>query len=224
MNAVGRVKICGIRSKEDLEISIEAGADVVGMVCGVTRYRDDSITRDKMRELTALTPVSVPTALVTHLETADEILGLADYVHAAIIQVHAPIRKAELRKVYENSRDRMIIQTVRVNGPEMFYEAADAMQFCDAILLGLDPASILRRGQIPSGWKSSRLIVREVHRAGKLAIIAGGVNPDNIADAIRFIMPDMVDVNSGVETPQGHKSLELCELFAERAREAFAAT
>ena len=78
-----RTKICGIRSEADLRVAVDAGADAIGLICGITHVSEDEVSPDTARRLVALAPPFVSTVLVTHLEAADEILELRALQRAA---------------------------------------------------------------------------------------------------------------------------------------------
>ncbi|MFN2494616.1 MAG: hypothetical protein ABR608_01735 [Pseudonocardiaceae bacterium] len=74
MSTSPRVKICGIRSKANLRIAVDSGADAVGFISGVTHRSEDALTPEQAIQLVAVTPPYVSTVLVTHLEHTEEIL------------------------------------------------------------------------------------------------------------------------------------------------------
>ena len=80
-----RVKICGIRSEADLWIAVASGADAVGFISGVTHRSEDALAPEHAAMLVAATPPYVSTVLVTHLEHAAEIIGLAEMLGADTI-------------------------------------------------------------------------------------------------------------------------------------------
>ena len=61
-----RTKICGIRNESDLAIALEAGADAIGLICGINHRSEDEVTPEVARRLTEAAPPFVSTVLVTH--------------------------------------------------------------------------------------------------------------------------------------------------------------
>ncbi|MEV0354434.1 phosphoribosylanthranilate isomerase [Nocardia sp. NPDC050697] len=208
-----RAKICGIRSPADLRVAVEAGADAVGFICGVTHYSEDALTPDRAAELSARTPPFVTRVLVTHLEDAASVLALADEVGVDVIQVHGVVTAETLRAVLSQARGRKVLRAVHVVGPDAVDTAIHAAAHCDSVLLDSRTADRLGGTGATHDWSISAEIVRALRAIGRPVILAGGLHPGNVAEAIAVVRPDAVDVNSGVETPTGDKDAQACSAF-----------
>ncbi|MFJ2837255.1 phosphoribosylanthranilate isomerase [Nocardia sp. NPDC087230] len=215
-----RAKICGIRSEADLRIAIEAGADAVGLISGITHVSEDGLDAATARRLAALVPPFVNTVLVTHLDHAAAIIELADHLGVDTIQVHGLVSAQTLRQVRAEARGRTILRAVHVAGADAILEAKAAAADCDAVLLDSRTADRLGGTGRTHDWTISARIVTELAALGCPVVLAGGLTADNVDAAISAVKPFGVDVNSGVEEAAGDKSKQACERFVAAAHTA----
>jgi phosphoribosylanthranilate isomerase len=216
-----RTKLCGIRSLHDLRIALEAGADAVGFICGVTHVSEDALSEDSARDLARRTPPYVSTVLVTHLETAREILDLAAFIGVDTIQIHGLVNYETVASTFVAAAGRKITKAIHVTGPQAIAEAKQYLEVCDA--LHLDSRTEDRLGGTGElhDWSVSRQIVELAHKqVGRPVILSGGLRPENVAEAIAAVGPYAVDVNSGVEDEQGNKEPERAAAFVLASRSA----
>ncbi|WP_459545237.1 phosphoribosylanthranilate isomerase [Nocardia sp. X0981] len=215
-----RAKVCGIRSRADLETAVSAGADAVGFISGTTHYSEDALSAAAAAELAAATPSFVNRVLVTHLEDAHAILDLADRVGVDTIQVHGLVDRDTLRAVHAGAHGRTIVRAVHVTGADAVARACDIAADCDAVLLDSRTTDRLGGTGRVHDWSISARIVRALARVGCPVILAGGLGPDNVDAAISAVHPFGVDVNSGVETESGDKDFTACAAFVKTAHES----
>lgn len=216
-----RVKICGIRSNADLRIAVDAGADAVGFISGVTHLSEDALSPRQAAGLVAATPPYVSTVLVTHLEQAEDILRLADDLGVDTIQVHGLVSGPTLQEVFERSRGRRrITRAVHVTDEESIDEALRVAEFCDGVHLDSRTADRLGGTGRTHDWSVSRKIVEALGPSGPPVILSGGLRPENVAEAVDAVRPFAVDVNSGVEDERGDKAPERLSRFVSAARGA----
>ncbi|UGT61441.1 phosphoribosylanthranilate isomerase [Nocardia asteroides] len=215
-----RAKICGIRSERDLRIAVEAGADAVGFICGVTHVSEDALEADHAAELSRRTPPFVTRVLVTHLADATEIIALADQIGVDVIQVHGLVTDETVRRVHAQARGRKVLCAVHVIGPDAIGAARRVAANCDGVLLDSRTAERLGGTGETHDWSISAKIVRALREIGRPVILAGGLDPGNVAAAIEAVRPGVVDVNSGVETPAGDKDAAACAAFVNAAHGA----
>ena len=214
-----RSKLCGIRSSRDLQIALEAGADAIGLISGVTHVSEDALEEDAAQDLARLVPPYVSVVLVTHLEQADEILELASSIGADTIQLHGLVDLETVETVFRNANGRKITKAIHVTGPEAVDEGARFLDICDALHLDSRTADRLGGTGETHDWSISREITKMAHeRAGRPVILSGGLRADNVAAAIRAVQPFAVDVNSGIEDQRGDKSPSLANEFVATAR------
>lgn len=206
-NTTTKVKICGNTNADDALMAADAGADAIGVinVANTRRYID----LENAKRIFAALPIFVSKVVVVTLDNVptgaahDKIRSIED-TGADCIQLHGeePMELvADLRACTESST--RIIKKIGVGGDkEKCLENALAYEdVVDAILL--DTAAISgRTGEIGGtgkqhDWSISKEIVERVK---KPVILAGGLNPDNVARAIALVKPYAVDVSSGVES------------------------
>lgn len=195
-----QVKICGLRSRADLDAVAEAGARYAGFVFFEKSPRH--LTLEAARALAAEAPLGLAkVALVVNADDA-ALDGLTAAVPLDILQLHGretPERVAEIRARY----GLPVMKAVGIADAEDLpalsaYEAA-----ADQILVDAKPP---RNAELPGGNGVSfdwRLIAGRSWR--KPWMLAGGLTPDNVAEAIRLTGAPQVDVSSGVESAPGLK-------------------
>ncbi|KAA1247397.1 phosphoribosylanthranilate isomerase [Mycobacterium simiae] len=131
-----RTKICGIGSVADLNVAVQAGADALGVIVGITHVSEDELSAPRAREVCSAAPAFISTVLVTHLPDPDEILHLAETIGVDTIQVHGDGVSADsMRKLWHRRRSLRIIRTVHVTGPCAIDAAREAATAAHAVLL-----------------------------------------------------------------------------------------
>lgn len=213
-----RSKLCGIRSEEDLAVAIDAGADAVGFICGVTHTSEDALQEDRARELVRKVPPYVSTVLVTHLESARDLLSLASFLGVDTIQVHGLVNFDTVAAVYSDAGGRRVTKAIHVTGPEALDEARHYLDVCHALHLDSRTADRLGGTGELHDWSISRQIVELAAAGGRPVVLSGGLRPENVAEAVSAVQPYAVDVNSGIEDAQGDKDPEKARAFVSIAR------
>jgi len=191
------VKICGITRIEDAVAAAEMGANAVGFIFwpGSPRFIDPY----RARTIAAALPRLVTTVGVFVDQPSDYVAGVANLVRLFAVQLHggeAPHFAASL--------GRPIIKAV---SPSI---GADNRWPANVTLL-LDAHDPIKKGGTGTrvDWEAAAAIASERH-----VILAGGLNPENVAEAINRVRPFGVDVSSGVETSPGIKNHQrLHDLF-----------
>jgi phosphoribosylanthranilate isomerase len=202
-----RIKICGITNSEDAAAAIQYGADAVGFVffSESPRYISPEAAKSVIAEL----PPFITTVGVFVDEKRETIENIVNEVGLDIAQLHGS-EPPEACCIY-----RKVIKAIRVKEltdlePLTRYKTASAI-----LLDTFSPHSIGGTGQI-FNWE----IAVEAKKFGKV-ILAGGLTPENVEEAVRRVQPYGIDVCSGVEgNKKGRKDLTRLRLFIERARKA----
>ncbi len=207
------IKICGITRPEDAVAARELGADYLGMILSQGFPR--SILPDEAVDIGLVAETPLVAVLVD--ETLDEAERIAGVSRASVIQLQGE----EDREYVEELRRRgswAIWKAVRVRSPEDVTRVAEAMgASVDGLHLdGWHP-------DLPGGSGSSFSwgdvgVVRNHLPADLKVIVAGGLTPGNVADAVHALRPDVVDVSSGVELNVRRKDPELIRAFVRNAR------
>jgi phosphoribosylanthranilate isomerase len=214
-----RVKICGITSPTEARLAERYGADAIGVLVGRRHRARDFVRSDVARKICrSLVPFLTP-VLVTHLEELNEIITLADAVPCPVLQLHSDLSPSVLATLRERLRPKKVIGKVSVQSRSAFDRAREIEPSVDAIVLdSLDPMTDRVGGTGKThNWSLSAKIVAECKVP---VVLAGGLTPQNVKEAIRIVRPFAVDVNSGVERPDGCKSEERIYRFIEAVRAA----
>ncbi len=196
---VTRVKICGITRAEDAEWAIECGADALGFVFerSSTRYIGDR----ELKWISALPPIPPKIAVFGKVDRA---------VHKGLFDV---VQGVEWQMFPEPSPKR--IHVVRLRPGQRAKDITDTLIHASAILL-----DAYREGQWGGtghtvDWDQAAEIVQESHIP---IILAGGLDPENVRQAISIVRPFAVDVSSGVESEGGIKDRDKVKAFIEAAK------
>lgn len=206
MSGTVRIKICGIKTPEDARAAVEAGADLIGLnfVPGSPRCIDVATAKAICEEVADDAVERVAVFRDATWDEIDKVLRVVDFER---VQFHGEETEEELELV-----DLPTIKAIR--GADM--EAAEA--YPSAILLLDHPHSGGGQGQAWDWSDAAQLIA-----TGQDIIIAGGLTPENVAEALADvgdIPPWGVDVATGVEGPDHRKDLELMKAFVSAVRAA----
>ena len=210
-----RVKICGIRRVEDALAAVEAGADAVGCLVGLDYAAPDSIDPATARGIFAALPPFVARVLVTHRTGLAEVTALVRESGATVVQLHGEFPTVAIPALHEALPYTAIVKSVHVKGDDTIAAALAAARAADAILL-----DTIARGRIGGtgtthDWSISARITAA---SPKPVILAGGLNPENVAEAIAKVRPFAVDVNSGTRGADGWKDHAKIRAFIAAAR------
>ena len=216
MRGIPRVKICGITSRSDLDASVSAGADAVGFLVGLAYPSEDELEPDRAAELIRELPPFVASVLVTHKVNVDEILALCSRVQATHLQLHGASALADIQIVRRAFPHLKITKAVHVVDYTAVDKAKATAGHVDGILLDTLTATRLGGTGITHDWAISRQITEAVFPTP--VILAGGLSPTNVQEAILRVQPYGVDVNTGVSIKRGVKSRDLVAQFVTTAK------
>ena len=211
------VKICANTNLEDALAAAELGADAVGFVFAASKRQ---MTPEVVGRISASMPDGVERVGVFGVVPAEEIAAMAETAGLNAVQLHGGYDPAVTERLRALLGEQIaVIETVHWTVGEDLASAERVRGH----LRTLDQARVLvdaRVGMASGGtgvafnWEQARDIVAGHPRL----IVAGGLRPDTVREAIRVLRPWGVDVASGVEREPGRKDLEKVRRFIEQAR------
>ena len=217
-----RIKICGLTTVDEAILVAQAGADAVGLNFYPGSKRYVPIPQAAMIA-NALARTVVKVGVFVNAE-ADQVCETFDRVGLDLIQLHGD----EPPYVLPQLGGRPVVKAFRLGQEDLYtigrylaecrgMECMPRMTLVDANVEGAYGGT----GQV-ADWEALKTYQppRPEEPIPPL-VLAGGLTPDNVAEAIRTVRPEAVDTASGVESSPGHKDRALVERFVHRARQAF---
>lgn len=205
-----RVKVCGITDTKGLEACIKADADAVGFVLGFPRSPRNLGLQEARRLVAQVPPLTLTVAVTPEEEAALE--AVTTEVNPDALQLYGPCRIEELKDLVRGYR---LIKALPVDDKALQLAQQLASQGYDALLL--DTPGPGRGGTgLAHNWGVSRRIRDLV--APFPVILAGGLHPGNVVDAIRAVEPYGVDASSRLESVPGVKDPAKVRRFVELVR------
>jgi len=214
-----KVKICGLTRSEDVRVACEAGADFCGVVVEVPKS-PRSQTREQARLL--FEKATAATVVVTRSKSLDELIELARFLSPFALQLHGDetpelivALKGELScQIWKaiplpTATEQISIQEF-LGKIESFVKAG-----CDAFVLDTLTAQGFGGTGTVASWEMASDLVR---LSALPCFLAGGLTPENVAEAIAAVKPYGVDVSSGVEIRPGVKDFGKVMLFCRNAK------
>ena len=206
-----RVKICGIKNIEDARAVFGAGADELGFHVGLQGGRSP-LTADDARKMIAQLPPTASGVIVTSVSETAKLIDMAKTTHAGTLQLYGDVTPQTMREV---KHAFPMVKLWKVLGTdERSVEKAKQYE-------GKADAIVLDTGKGGTGkthdWSISKKIRDTVSTP---VILAGGLNPENVAEAVKTVEPYAVDVNSGVSNEDGTKDIEKVKAFIAAAKKA----
>ncbi|MFB6184033.1 MAG: phosphoribosylanthranilate isomerase [Haloarculaceae archaeon] len=202
-----RVKVCGITREADLAAAVAAGVNAVGFTAGVRVETPREVSIERAATLADTVAPMVTSVLVTMPSDATTARERIDRVRPDAIQVHG-IGPDEIAELADAPAD--VLAAVDADDPDLasYADAADAL-----VVDSLDEQGGGGTGETHD-WERTR------ERVAKLdvpVVLAGGLTPDNVAEAVATVDPFAVDVASGVEREGGIKDHDAMRAFVARA-------
>ncbi|WP_259773051.1 phosphoribosylanthranilate isomerase [Aliiroseovarius crassostreae] len=211
------VKICGLKTPETVQAACAAGARYIGF--NFFRKSPRSVSIDQAASLMLDMPIGVAKVALVVDMADDEIAQIVDGTTTEILQLHGsetPERVAEVKARF----GLPVMKAIGIAGPEDVGEIDRYAPVADQLLID---AKAPKGADLPGGNGISfdwRLVQRKYWPCPWM--LAGGLNPDNVAEAMRLTGAKQVDVASGVESAPGVKDPDLMRAFVRNATGSFA--
>lgn len=195
-----RVKICCISSFEEAKLAISYGADALGLVSEMPSG-PGVITEELITNIASIIPPGVSSFLLTSKQDIEAIIKTQKRTRVNTIQIVDSLEEGTHQELREALPGISIVQVIHVNGMESIEEAKLVAPYVDGILLDsgnqkLDIKELGGTGEVHD-WSISKEIVKQVRVP---VFLAGGLNPENVSEAIEQVRPYGVDLCSGVRT------------------------
>jgi len=210
-----RVKICGITREEDLAFALAAGTDAVGFLVGVPSS-PRNLTLKRAETLLRQVPIFVDSVVVTAPQSIDGLAEICEKLKPSAIQIHGK-KSFDASEIREKVKHTRLIKTVYVTKDALNEKAIEDLKTFDAVLLdSFTKGQYGGTGKVHD-WTLSRQIREAV--APTPVILAGGLKPENVKEAILTVQPYAIDVASGVELYPAVKDHKKIRAFIENAKE-----
>ncbi|MCP9452098.1 MAG: phosphoribosylanthranilate isomerase [Nitrospira sp.] len=203
-----KVKICGITNHDDAHLAVEAGADALGFV--LYRQSPRYVRPETVRAIVASLPPFVVSIGVFVNEHAEVVRQLMDDCGLVLAQLHGDESSS-----YCETLGRPTIKAVRLKDRHSLLAVAEFHGRAGVRGFVVDAFSEQAYGGTgrPVDWT----LAGEIARTAPV-LLAGGLTPDNVGEAIRSVRPYGVDVSSGVEARPGKKDPVKVKSFVEAAK------
>lgn len=207
-----RVKICCISSLEEAKMAIKYGASAIGLVSKMPSG-PGVINEELITKIAETTPPGLSTFLLTSLQNVHDIIEQQKRCRTNTIQLCDRITSGTHTELKKSLPGIKVVQVIHVTGGESIDEAIEVSKYVDAILLdsgnqNLKVKELGGTGKVHD-WSISKTIRESINIP---LFLAGGLNPGNVADAIKHVNPFGVDICSGVRT-KGNLDEEKLKLF-----------
>ncbi len=215
-----RVKVCGIRRRQDLWLAASLGADAVGLLVGQRHRSEDFLEVEQARELARACPPLVTPVLVTHVEEPEPVITLARELRVTTIQMHSECSAATLRAVRRALPGVRLVRALHAAGADALEQVRELGDVAHAFIVDSVNTDEDRVGGtgLTHDWDLSRRIVA----ASPIPVIlAGGLDAGNVARAIAAVQPYGVDANTRLRGADGFKDPVKVAAFVRAAKLAF---
>jgi phosphoribosylanthranilate isomerase len=204
-----RVKICGITREKDLIAAIDAGADAIGFVVGF-KASPRNISIEKLSELSKMVPPFVSTVLVTEQNYLEANIDVINHLRIDAIQLYGCTEPERIRKIMNID----LLKPYLVGGEQI--DPKSAVDGFDALLCDVYKKGVMGGTGILQDFDACIKIKKEIYP--KPLILAGGLSPDNVHEAIIKVRPYGVDASSKLETSPGVKDEVSVMKFVKNAK------
>ena len=193
-------------------MAIEAGASAVGLVSAMPSG-PGPIPEELIAEIAGTIPPGVSSFLLTCLQDARSIIDQQRRLRVNTIQICDRLTEGSYQDLHDALPGVLLVQVVHVTGPEAVDEAIAVAPHVDAILLDSGNQSLAIKELGGTGRTHDWTFSRKIREAIEVPLfLAGGLNPANVAAAIREVQPFGIDVCSGLRT-NGHLDREKLKQF-----------
>lgn len=206
-----QIKICGLKTEKMVDTAIEAGADYIGFVHFAKSPRH--LELDQIGELINYVGARAQSVILT-ANPDDQLIEQFNQLRPHYIQLHGSETVERVKEIKANCHARLI-KALPVGTFDDLEPVAKYHPFVDWVLLDAKPPKDATR---PGGngevfdWSILKALDPTIP-----FMLSGGLNVENVADAVKLIQPAAIDVSSGVEHAKGEKDAEKIRRFISQA-------
>jgi len=222
------VKICGMTNVDDAMAASDSGADAIGLIFAPSKRQ---VTSEVAIEITQKLPKTMEKVGVFANESAQQIEEIAAEVGLTAVQLHGDESPEFARTLFRHGGQRTRAQmrvfktlhvTTGIEGVARGFLMTNCVDgfLLDSVVHNAETGETERGGTGQTfDWQRANEFLPGVQRETRV-IVAGGLSPANVADAVRMLQPWGVDVCSGVEREPRHKDWQKLRAFIAAARDA----
>ena len=215
---VPRIKICCISSLEEARLAVSAGASALGLVSAMPSG-PGVIDETLIAKIAAAAPPGVATFLLTSLQSAEAIVVQQRWLRANTIQICDYLTEGTYDAVREALPGIKLVQVIHVGGEASIDEAIAVAPQVDAVLLDSGNQQLAVKELGGTGRRHDWAISRRIREAIDVPLfLAGGLNAENVREAVEMVGPFGIDVCSGVRTDGKLDSAKLSAFVAATRR------
>lgn len=212
-----KVKICGITNSKDAKIACEFGADMIGVIVKVNKSTPREISIPKAANILKTVNDDIQKVVVTIPETIDDAKEVADDLNPDYLQIHYQLSNSKLEEIKEET-GKPIIGVIKISKTtedekEKISQVKETAQVADLLLLDTKSSKGGGTGKTHN-WNLSSLLKKSISTP---IILAGGLKPSNVRQAVNKVNPHGVDTSSGIESKPGEKDSQLLKKFVKKA-------
>jgi phosphoribosylanthranilate isomerase len=204
-----RVKICGITGRADRDAATRAGADALGFISGVPVETPRELPAGEAAALVDGVAPFVTSVLVTGPDSVQAAVARQERVGADVLQVHGDLAPAEVGGLRERVGAAVVVAVDSGCERAGAYAAA-----ADALLVDSTTETGMGGTGETHDWAQTRAIASSVDVP---VVLAGGLTPGNVGEAVETVAPFAVDVASGVEREPGRTDHDAVRAFVTEA-------
>lgn len=215
------VKICGITNVEDALTAVDAGADALGFVFYGKSPR--CVTQEVVRDIVRRLPANIEKVGVFVDERLEQMEDVAERVALTGLQMHATRPRPEAQRTFTSKTAKYLVLPADLigdeNGFDSFTWSPGMQNIISAIFLDAGTNSQPGGTGKTFDWQKAARMARALQQDFRI-VVAGGLTPTNVTEAMRILTPWGVDVSTGVEARPGKKDPDKVRAFIAGVRRA----
>jgi len=216
------IQVAGVIDIVEADLLLECGVNYLGFPLRLPVNKEDLSEKEAAEIIKSLDPPNFG-VVISYSSTAKEAIALCNKVNSKIIQLHGSTPIEELKKIKLLRDDIFIIKSlvIKENNIDTLTTLLKELElFVDAFITDTYDSKTGASGATGKthDWEISK---KFVELSSKPIILAGGLNPTNVYEAILKVKPAGVDVHTGVENQTGRKDKQFVEQFISETKRAF---